>query len=172
VLLQGLNQPLYPFGVALAESRLKAGHAIGNLPILFEKITDEFVAAQVAKLEASKKMNEAPRDVKASVDFEAFQSMDIRLVKILEAEAIPKTKKLLKLKVDIGGAEKTVVSGIAEHYSPDEVVGKTVLYLANLAPRNIKGVQSEGMILMASGQDESLSFMIAERGGSAGDDVR
>jgi methionyl-tRNA synthetase len=94
------------------------------------------------------------------------------LVKILEAEAIPKTKKLLKLKVDIGGAEKTVVSGIAEHYSPDEVVGKTVLYLANLAPRNIKGVQSEGMILMASGLDESLSFMIAERGGSAGDDVR
>ena len=172
VLLQGLNQPLYPFGVALAESRLKAGHAIGNLPILFEKITDEFVVAQVAKLEASKKMNEAPRDVKASVDFEAFQSMDIRLVKILEAEAIPKTKKLLKLKVDIGGAEKTVVSGIAEHYSPDEVVGKTVLYLANLAPRNIKGVQSEGMILMASRQDESLSFMIAERGGSAGDDVR
>ena len=68
--------------------------------------------------------------------------------------------------------EKTVVSGIAEHYTPEEVVGKTVLYLANLAPRAIKGVQSEGMILMASGADDALSFMVAERSGAAGDEVR
>ncbi|MFM7310019.1 MAG: methionine--tRNA ligase subunit beta, partial [Flavobacteriales bacterium] len=172
LLSKGLNQSAVPFHQALEASRVRPGHMIGQLPILFEKITDEFVAAQVSKLEQAKKMNAAPREIKAPIDFELFQSMDIRLVKVLEAEAIPKTKKLLKLKVDVGGMEKTVVSGIAEHYTPEDVVGKTVLYLANLAPRAIKGVQSEGMILMASGADDTLSFMVAERSGAAGDEVR
>jgi methionyl-tRNA synthetase len=98
--------------------------------------------------------------------------MDIRVVRILEAEAVPKTKKLLKLKIDTGVGERTVISGIAEHYSPEEVVGKHVLFLANLAPREIKGVKSEGMILMAENADGTLSFMTPERDVRAGSKVK
>jgi methionyl-tRNA synthetase len=98
--------------------------------------------------------------------------MDIRVVRILEAEAVPKTKKLLKLKIDMGVGERTVISGIAEHYSPEEVVGKHVLFLANLAPREIKGVKSEGMILMAENADGKLSFMTPERDVRAGSKVK
>jgi methionyl-tRNA synthetase len=89
--------------------------------------------------------------------------MDLRIVKIIEAEKVAKTKKLLKLKVDLGGEARTVVSGIAESYTPEEAIGKTVLFLANLAPREIKGIESQGMILMAENADGSLSFMSPEK---------
>jgi methionyl-tRNA synthetase len=153
---------------------LKTGHTIGQLPILFEKITDEVVAVQVAKLEASKAAPApaAAKPFKENIDFESFQKMDIRLVKILEAEAVPKTKKLLKLKVDTGVDQRTVVSGIAEHYKPEEVIGKTVLFLANLAPREIKGIKSEGMILMAENGTGVLSFLAPEKEMDAGDEVK
>jgi methionyl-tRNA synthetase len=144
--------------------QLSAGHTIGQLPILFEKITDEVVAQQVAKLTASKAEATAQAEpISDAIAFEQFQQMDIRVVRILEAEAVPKTKKLLKLKIDTGVGERTVISGIAEHYAPEDVVGKHVLFLANLAPRDIKGVKSEGMILMAENSDGTLSFMMPER---------
>ena len=159
-------------GVVTAE-QLSSGHVIGQLPILFEKITDEVVAQQVAKLTASKAEATAQAEpISEAIAFEQFQQMDIRVVRILEAEAVPKTKKLLKLKIDTGVGERTVISGIAEHYSPEEVVGKHVLFLANLAPREIKGVKSEGMILMAENADGTLSFMTPERDVRAGSKVK
>ena len=159
-------------GVLTAE-QLSSGHIIGQLPILFEKITDEVVAQQVAKLTASKAEATAQAEpISEAIAFEQFQQMDIRVVRILEAEAVPKTKKLLKLKIDTGVDERTVISGIAEHYSPEEVVGKHVLFLANLAPREIKGVKSEGMILMAENADGKLSFMTPERDVRAGSKVK
>lgn len=153
---------------------LNPGHEIGQLPILFEKITDELVAAQVAKLEASKVANASTgaAPLKENIDFESFQKMDIRVAKIIEAERIPKTKKLLKLKVDTGVDQRTVVSGIAEHYSPEEAIGKTVLLLANLAPRAIKGVESQGMILMAENEQGVLSIVAPEKEMEPGNEVK
>lgn len=150
------------------------GHVIGQLPILFEKITDDIVAAQVSKLALSKAAlhQTTSKPMKPNIDFETFQKMDIRLVKILEAEAVPKTKKLLKLKVDTGVDQRTVISGIAEHYNPEDIVGKTVLFLANLEPRDIKGIKSEGMILMAENATGILSVLSPEKEMNAGDEVK
>jgi methionyl-tRNA synthetase len=155
-------------------SLVGSGHIIGDLPILFAKITDEEVAAQVQKLEQSKLASIAQNkpEIKDAIDFDTFQKLDIRLVKILEAEAVPKTKKLLKLKVDTGVDQRTVVSGIAEHYAPADVIGKTVLFLANLAPREIKGIKSEGMILMAENPVQGLSLISAVKEMEAGDNVK
>lgn len=137
-----------------------AAHEIGSLPILFEKITDEFVLLQTSKLKATE-LAEANtvEPIKENIRFEDFQRMDLRIVKVLEAESVPKTQKLLKLKIETGLGERTVISGIAEHYSPSDLIGKNVLYLANLEPRMIKGVRSEGMILMAQNIDLSLSIV-------------
>ena len=134
---------------------LSAGHTIGNAELLFEKIEDDVIQAQLDKLEASRKAKlaaEAAQNVtaqKAEVSFDDFQKMDIRVSTILAAEKVAKTKKLLKLTIDTGIAKRTIVSGIAEYYTPEQLVGRQVLVLANLAPREIKGIESRGMILMA-----------------------
>ena len=99
---------------------------------------------------------------KAETSFDTFQKLDIRIATILEAEKVKKTKKLLKLKVDTGSDQRTVVSGIAEFYSPEEIIGKQVCLLANLAPRAIKGIESQGMVLMAESPDGKLSFVLPE----------
>jgi methionyl-tRNA synthetase len=156
------------------DDQIKAGHIIGNLPILFEKITDEVIAVQVAKLEASKASSAeaSSTPIKENIDFESFQKMDIRIAKVLEAERVPKTKKLLKLIVEVGSEKRTVVSGIAESYSPEEMIGKSVLFLANLAPREIKGIESQGMILMADIADGKLSILQPERDTPSGSEVK
>ena len=134
---------------------LAAGHTIGDAELLFEKIEDDVIQAQLDKLEASRKAKlaaEAAQNVteqKAEVTFDDFQKMDIRVSTILEAEKVAKTKKLLKLTIDTGIDKRTIVSGIAEYYTPEQLVGRQVLVLANLAPREIKGIESRGMILMA-----------------------
>ena len=134
---------------------LAAGHTIGDAELLFEKIEDDVIQAQLDKLEASRKAKlaaEAAQNVteqKAEVSFDDFQKMDIRVSTILEAEKVAKTKKLLKLTIDTGIDKRTIVSGIAEYYTPEQLVGRQVLVLANLAPREIKGIESRGMILMA-----------------------
>ena len=134
---------------------VEAGHAIGDAVLLFEKIEDDVIQKQLDKLEASRKAKlaaEAAQNVteqKAEVTFDDFQKMDIRVSTILEAEKVAKTKKLLKLTIDTGIDKRTIVSGIAEYYAPEELVGRQVLVLANLAPRAIKGIESRGMILMA-----------------------
>ena len=134
---------------------LAAGHTIGDAELLFEKIEDDVIQAQLDKLEASRKAKlaaEAAQNVteqKSEVTFDDFQKMDIRVSTILEAEKVAKTKKLLKLTIDTGIDKRTIVSGIAEYYTPEQLVGRQVLVLANLAPREIKGIESRGMILMA-----------------------
>ena len=134
---------------------IEAGHAIGEAQLLFEKIEDDVIQAQLDKLAASRQAKlvaEAAKSVKEQkeeVSFDDFQRMDIRVSTILEAEKVAKTKKLLKLTIDTGIDKRTIVSGIAEYYTPEQLVGRQVLVLANLAPREIKGIESRGMILMA-----------------------
>ena len=134
---------------------IAAGHTIGEAQLLFEKIEDDVIQAQLDKLEAARKAileAEAAQNVteqKAEVTFDDFQKMDIRVSTILAAEKVAKTKKLLKLSIDTGIDKRTIVSGIAEYYTPEQLVGRQVLVLANLAPREIQGIESRGMILMA-----------------------
>ncbi len=157
----------------IQREQISSGHTIGQLPILFEKITDETVAAQVEKLAQRQAENTATIEpIKDTIDFETFQKLDLRIVKVLAAEAVPKTKKLLKLTIDTGVDKRTVVSGIAEHYTPEDVIGKHVLFLANLAPRAIKGVESAGMILMAENPQGQLSILSTEREATTGSTVK
>lgn len=142
---------------------LGAGSALGKAEILFSKITDEEIQQQLDRLETSRAENSAEIEkteaLKPDVSFDEFQKMDIRVATILEAEFVPKTKKLLKLTLDTGTDKRTVVSGIAEFHKPEEIIGKHVLLLANLAPREIKGIRSQGMILMAKNSSGELVFV-------------
>ena len=140
---------------------LSAGHLIGKAELLFSKIEDKEIQVQIDKLEASKASAAKPETtpLKETISFDDFTKLDIRIGTILEAEKIPKTKKLLKLKVDIGIDVRTIVSGIAESFSPEEVIGQKVAVLANLAPRKLRGVESQGMILMSDAPDGKLSFI-------------
>ena len=143
---------------------LEAGHVIGTPELLFEKIEDSVIEAQLEKLATTKQANlaaEMGKEVtpqKEVVSFDDFGKMDIRVVTIKEAEKIAKTKKLLKLTIDTGIDTRTIVSGIAEYYTPEELVGRQVLVLVNLEPRELKGVLSQGMILM--GQDATGKLVL------------
>ena len=148
------------------QPQLSAGHQINKAELLFEKVEDATIQAQVDKLMQTRKDNDAGKAVepqKEDISFDDFTRMDLRVATILEAEKIPKTKKLLKMTVDSGIDKRTVVSGIAEYYTPEEVCGKKVVLLANLKPRKIKGVESHGMLLMAENHDGSLSFLSPEK---------
>ena len=159
----GLNLNSTAWKEAQNSVLLPAGHVIAQVPILFEKITDEQVAFQVEKLQKSKTLNQSVvAEQKPNVSFEQFQEMDLRMVKVLEAEKVAKTKKLLQLKVDTGLDQRTVVSGIAEHYEPKDLIGKNVLMLINLSPREIKGIQSQGMILMAENAEGKLCALTTQ----------
>ena len=141
---------------------LKAGHQLGEPALLFEKIEDSAIDAQMQRLEDIKKLNEAAahkaNPIKPTIAFEDFEKLDIRVGKVLECEAVPKMKKLLKFKIADGLENRTIISGIAQHYKPEELVGKQVLFIANLAPRQFKnGLVSEGMILSAENYDGSLA---------------
>jgi methionyl-tRNA synthetase len=147
------------------------GHQINKAEILFTKIEDSFVEEQVSKLTASNQSNPSAAPQKDLIDFEDFTKMDMRLGKILEAEKHPKADRLLKLLVDTGIDKRTIVSGIAEHYSCEDVIGKTVTVLMNLAPRKIRGIESQGMILMAE-HDSELKFITPEDDLLQGSEVR
>lgn len=142
---------------------LKSGHAINKGELLFSKIEDDAIEAQLQKLEDTKKANEvATREVTPQKDtctFEDFTKLDIRTGTIIEAAKMPKAKKLLVLKVDTGIDVRTIVSGIAEHFAPEAIVGKQVSVLVNLAPRALRGVESEGMILMTEDVNGKLVFV-------------
>jgi methionyl-tRNA synthetase len=143
---------------------LLAGHVINTASLLFDKIEDEAIVAQVQKLEDSKLLNEANNVAtiepsKPETSFDDFSKMDIRIGTILEAERVPKTDKLLKLLIDTGIDKRTVVSGIAGYYKQEEIIGQQVSILVNLAPRKIKGIESQGMILMAENNKGELSFV-------------
>ena len=142
---------------------MPAGHRLQNPGLLFEKIEDEQVDAQVNKLLKTRKTNEAQEmrlpPAKEAVTYDEFARMDIRTATILEAEPVPKTDKLIKLTVDTGIDTRTVVSGIAEHFDPKSLPGKQVVILANLEPRKIRGIESKGMILLAETRDGKLVFV-------------
>jgi methionyl-tRNA synthetase len=143
---------------------LPVGHQIGKAELLFEKIEDEVVDKQLAKLQATKDANKA-NTIKAVepqkdiITYDDFMRMDIRISTVLAAEVVPKTQKLLKLEIDTGIDKRTIVSGIAEYFKPEEVVGRQVCVLVNLEPRKIRGIVSHGMILMAKNSDGSLRFV-------------
>ncbi|MGD9557010.1 MAG: methionine--tRNA ligase [Mangrovibacterium sp.] len=142
---------------------LSAGHQINTPELLFEKIEDEVIDLQIKKLHDTKQANEAAqvnaKPAKENCSYDDFMKMDIRTATILEAELVPKTKKLMKLKIDTGIDKRTIVSGIAEYYKPEEVIGRQVAVLVNLEPRMLKGIESKGMILMAEDADGSLKFV-------------
>ena len=171
-------QEASPAGIILdwsmlgASELLPAGHELGESVLLFQKIEDSVVDAQIARLaaikaereaaEAAKAAEEAAKKVepqKAEVTFDQFGAMDIRTATVLAAERVPKTDKLLKLTIDTGIDTRTIVSGIAEYYSPEDMLGKQICILANLAPRTIRGIESKGMILMAKQGDGKMRFI-------------
>lgn len=159
-----LNIELNHWNLAFDQWNLtKAGHQIGQAEILFAQIEDAEIQKQIDKLEATKKANIMENQVvepqKPTTTFEDFSKLDLRVGTILEAEKMPKANKLLVLKVDTGIDVRTIVSGIAEHFSPEEVVGKRVTVLVNLAPRALRGVESQGMILMTNNKEGQLVFV-------------
>ncbi|SMO87806.1 methionyl-tRNA synthetase [Saccharicrinis carchari] len=151
-------------------------HGINQPELLFSKIEDETIQQQLDKLQASKTDNQSAKKMaepaKENISFEDFSQMDIRIGTIKSAEKVAKTKKLLKLEVDTGIDTRTVVSGIAEFYNPDDIVGKQVNILVNLAPRKIKGIESQGMILMAQDANGELVFVAPSKKMKPGSEVR
>ena len=148
---------------------IREGHALGKAELLFEKIEDEVVEQQLNKLLETKKANEADeyraKPIKEEIQFDSFQKLDIRVGTVLECERVPKTDKLLRFLLDDGLEKRTILSGIAAHYpNPKELVGKQVCFIANLAPRKMRGILSEGMILSAENNDGMLTLVSPQRG--------
>lgn len=167
-----LNFEAGNWSAAGKDDQLVAGHLINAPEILFQKIEDTLVEFEVNKLKQTNEMETSYEPQKEAIQFDDFTKLDIRLGTILEAEKVEKADKLLKLLVDTGIDKRTIVSGIAEHYKPEDIVGKTVQVLLNLEPRKIRGIESQGMILMAEDAEGNLSFMIPEKGFDAGGGVR
>ena len=162
-LVKILNLEPYTWKDAGRSDLLKADHQLNKPKFLFERIEDSVIEGLVQKLVNTKKQNEAQvvniNPVKENIGFDEWTKMDIRVGTILKAEKMPKTKKLMKLKVDTGIDQRTVVSGIAEQYEAEDVIGKQVCLLVNLAPRKLKGIESQGMVLMAENSDGRLVFI-------------
>ena len=154
---------------------LASGHQIEKAQLLFSKIEDKTINAQIEKLQATKIANKQENKIvepqKETIEFDDFSKLDIRIGTVLEAKKIAKTKKLLQLKVDVGIDTRTIVSGIAESFSPEDIVGQQVTVLVNLAPRKIKGVESQGMILMTDTLDGKLAFVEPEKEVKNGQEV-
>jgi methionyl-tRNA synthetase len=156
-----------------------AGHTLNKAELLFDKIDDDQIEKQVRKLLGTKEANEAAvtnaqaiKPAKPEIIYDDFSRMDIRVGTILEAEKVPKADKLLKLKIDTGLDRRTVVAGIAQYFKPEEIIGKQACFLVNLAPRKLRGIESQGMILMAENPDGSLRFVSPGEGCSNGSDVK
>jgi len=191
--LSSLCEPFLPFTAAKLSRILKietkidwktvsqtselipSGHQIGEAELLFAKIEDEEIQKQMDKLEATKVANKEEiasaqaetEPQKETIQYDDFAKIDLRVGTILEAEKMPKANKLLILKIDTGIDIRTIVSGIAESFSPEEIIGKRVTVLVNLAPRNLRGVDSEGMILMTTNADGKLVFVNPDSDGVA-----
>lgn len=160
---QGLNLEDKKWNEIFDNFLIPVGHQINSIPLLFSKIEDETIEAQIQKLEntkqQNKKTNPNANPMKDEITFDDFTKIDLRTATILEAEKVEKADKLLKLKVDTGVDVRTVVSGIAESFTPEEIVGKQVMILLNLAPRKIRGIESQGMLLLTTKPDGKLSFV-------------
>ena len=154
---------------------LVAGHELNKPELLFEKIEDEVVEAQIKKLEETKKANEAANykaaPIRANVDIEEFSKMDLRVGTVLECEKVPKADKLLRFLIDDGLEKRQILSGIAKYYKPEELLGKQVVFIANLPARKLRGLDSQGMILSAVNNDGSLSVITVDRPVKPGSEV-
>ena len=175
-LLKMLNVDHYEWEQLGSTDLLKAGHQLGEPVLLFEKIDDETIQKQLDKLEATKKANEAAaykaEPIKPEVSFDDFEKLDIRVGRVLKCEKVKKSKKLLQFTIDDGsGTDRTILSGIAAYYEPEDLVGKDVLFVANFAPRKMMGIESQGMILSAVNFDGSLSVTTTLREVKAGSQV-
>jgi methionyl-tRNA synthetase len=150
---------------------LPDGHLVNQAELLFEKIEDEVIERQIQKLMRTKKLNESnetndkkAKPVKASVAYDDFAKLDIRVGKVLECVKVPKADKLLQFRIDDGLGGRTILSGIAEYYQPEELIGKTICFIANLEPRRIKGIESQGMLLSAESFDGDLRLIHPDAG--------
>ena len=159
-----------------ATDLLEAGHPLGKAELLFEKIEDSVIEAQVQKLLDTKKANEEAnykaKPIRENIEFDDFMKLDIRVGTVLECVKVPKADKLLQFRIDDGLEKRTIVSGIAQHYKPEELVGKQVCFIANLAPRKLKGIVSEGMILSAENFDGKLAVITPEKEVKPGSEVK
>ncbi|MDD5508600.1 MAG: methionine--tRNA ligase [Bacteroidales bacterium] len=173
---QMMNLPAMKWHEAGRMDILRAGHPLNRSFYLFEKIEDNVIEAQVNKLQETKKINEPPKpDVKPQkprITYDDFSKMDIRLGTILEAKKVPQADKLLELRIDTGIDQRTVVAGIATQFSPEEVVGRQVCFLVNLEPRKLRGLISQGMILMAEAPDGKLAFLTPDPSLPDGSDIK
>nr|WP_319272067.1 methionine--tRNA ligase [uncultured Draconibacterium sp.] len=155
---------------------LPTGHKVNKPELLFEKIEDKVIEAQLQKLADTKKANEMAEataaPAKENIEFDDFVKMDVRAGTVIECEKVAKTKKLLKLKIDTGIDQRTVVSGIAEYYKPEELIGKQVSILVNLAPKKLRGIESQGMILCAENADGTLSIVSPDKAVKNGSEIR
>ncbi|MDE5982344.1 MAG: methionine--tRNA ligase subunit beta, partial [Duncaniella sp.] len=142
---------------------IPAGAPRGQAELLFDKSSDDAIAAQLRRLQDTKKANELaawrPEPQAPEVDFETFEKCDMRVGTIIECEKVPKADKLLRFLIDDGMEKRTIVSGIAKFYKPEDLVGRQVCFIANLAPRKIKGIVSQGMLLSAVNSDGSLVLL-------------
>ena len=153
-----------------AADMIPAGRTLNPLPILFEKVEESVVQAQLEKLQASRAETETSvQPIKEEMTFDDFQKLDLRVGEVIACERVPKANKLLNLTIRTGLDERTVLSGIAEHFEPEQVVGRRVTVLVNLAPRTMRGIESQGMVLMAATADGGLRFVTPEEGTAAGD---
>ncbi len=171
-----LNLPEFIWKDAGSADLLKDGQQLNKPELLFERIEDETIEAQVQKLLETKKTNQqnniVVKPVKENVTYDDFAKLDIRVVTVLEAEKVPKTDKLLKLKIDTGIDQRTVISGIAGKYQPNSLVGKKVCMIVNLAPRNIRGTESKGMILSAENTSNDLCLIIPSEDFHNGSEIK
>jgi len=155
---------------------LEDGHQLGKAELLFEKIDDSVVEDQVQKLEDRKKENAEKNyranEIRQTIEFSDFEKLDIRVGTVLECQKVPKADKLLQFLIEDGLDKRTIVSGIAKHYSPEELVGKQVCFVANLAPRKLKGIESQGMILSAENIDGSLAVISPSKEVKPGSEVK
>ena len=170
-----LNMEMFEWNRLGRTDLLQAGHRLAKPELLFEKIEDDVIEAQVQKLLDTKKANEEAnykaKPIRENIAFEDFQKLDIRVGTVLECTKVPKADKLLCFKIADGLENRTIVSGISKFYKPEELVGKQVCFIANLAPRKLKGIESQGMILSALNYDESLSVITVDREVKPGSEV-
>ncbi|MDR0756664.1 MAG: methionine--tRNA ligase [Tannerella sp.] len=179
--MEKLNRMLNvkPFGWRRlgATDLLEAGHVLGKAELLFEKIENDAIERQIQKLLDTKKNNvktaeHTPPPIRETIPFDDFAKLDIRVGTVLECTKVPKADKLLQLKIDDGLGGRTIVSGIAAHYAPEELTGRQVCFIANLAPRKLKGIQSEGMILSAEDADGNLVVITTGNDVKPGSEVK
>lgn len=171
-----LNMESFDWAELGRNDLLAAGHRLNQPELLFEKIEDATIEAQVQKLLDTKKANEEAnykaKPIRENIEFDDFTKLDIRVGTVLECAKVPKADKLLQFKIDDGLETRTIVSGIAQHYQPEELVGKQVCFIANLAPRKLKGIVSEGMILSAENNDGTLAVVMPQREVKPGSEVK